>query len=609
MARKGTHKVRTGCLTCKGRKVKCDEAKPACARCVRAGRRCDGYGQPQLQARAGVEAAASAAAQDPGQAEWFARPRRLLAHAVDPAEARALQYYCQAAGPVLSGPIDPDFWGRLVYQFSAFEPAVRHSVVAISSLYEKLGQNPRGPMAVLDDSSLALGHYNAAIGQLRRSDNQPLIVLACLLFITIEVLQDNTPVAIQHCRHGILLLNTIADRYAWLREFLVPIFRRMTLLPLFFGTFPDDFPVPVPVSARDGSMPSRLTAFESLAEARDHMWDCMIHSMQLVRMSEPYRQLDHNDIETAVGATAAVPPDLVSAQLASHAQLDRWHTAWQGLMSQHPHTGDGDALTRRPLTRVNIAIRYAVCRIWTATALDPTETCYDAYAGVFRQCVDQASSFRHTLPAEWHAAKRGIKFMLEMGYAPMLYFVALKCRDLPVRLRALQLMLLLGSPRENLWDVAAMYARGLRVVEAEHGVALDRELDPSPMKEAPAVLTPAVWPGLPPEDWRVRGMWTDYKAREIVQLKTAVARGAAGSGVLGSRGVVVGPGSPATSSSSIAASHAGGSISSSCCTSPASLPSPPAATGGGGDDGRWGAEPRVVVVGQSKLSTPTTPDM
>ncbi|KAJ5982079.1 hypothetical protein N7451_012179 [Penicillium sp. IBT 35674x] len=36
-------KVRTGCITCKARRVKCDETKPACVRCTTTGRRCDGY--------------------------------------------------------------------------------------------------------------------------------------------------------------------------------------------------------------------------------------------------------------------------------------------------------------------------------------------------------------------------------------------------------------------------------------------------------------------------------------------------------------------------------------------------------------------------------------
>src|SRR5450755_1287659 len=36
-------KVRTGCVTCKIRRVKCDETKPSCLKCTRSGRKCDGY--------------------------------------------------------------------------------------------------------------------------------------------------------------------------------------------------------------------------------------------------------------------------------------------------------------------------------------------------------------------------------------------------------------------------------------------------------------------------------------------------------------------------------------------------------------------------------------
>ncbi|KAL2427012.1 hypothetical protein ABEF95_006656 [Exophiala dermatitidis] len=41
--RKSHNKVRTGCLTCKIRRKKCDEEKPYCRRCTSTGRKCDGY--------------------------------------------------------------------------------------------------------------------------------------------------------------------------------------------------------------------------------------------------------------------------------------------------------------------------------------------------------------------------------------------------------------------------------------------------------------------------------------------------------------------------------------------------------------------------------------
>ncbi|KAF4439235.1 Transcriptional regulatory moc3 [Fusarium acutatum] len=42
-APRGRTKVKTGCATCRIRKIKCDEAKPFCEKCVKTGRKCDGY--------------------------------------------------------------------------------------------------------------------------------------------------------------------------------------------------------------------------------------------------------------------------------------------------------------------------------------------------------------------------------------------------------------------------------------------------------------------------------------------------------------------------------------------------------------------------------------
>ncbi|ATZ57742.1 hypothetical protein BCIN_15g02830 [Botrytis cinerea B05.10] len=36
-------KTRTGCWTCRKRRVKCDEKKPDCSRCEASGFKCDGY--------------------------------------------------------------------------------------------------------------------------------------------------------------------------------------------------------------------------------------------------------------------------------------------------------------------------------------------------------------------------------------------------------------------------------------------------------------------------------------------------------------------------------------------------------------------------------------
>ncbi|KAJ5373600.1 hypothetical protein N7517_005606 [Penicillium concentricum] len=44
--RKWAPKLKSGCMTCKVRRVKCDEEKPHCRRCISTGRKCDGYAHP-----------------------------------------------------------------------------------------------------------------------------------------------------------------------------------------------------------------------------------------------------------------------------------------------------------------------------------------------------------------------------------------------------------------------------------------------------------------------------------------------------------------------------------------------------------------------------------
>ncbi|KAI1468967.1 uncharacterized protein F4812DRAFT_425323 [Daldinia caldariorum] len=61
-------------------------------------------------------------------------------------------------------------------------------------------------------------------------NNEPLVLVACILFICIEVLQDNRDGAMQHCKRGVCILNNIEAAFPWRKEYLSPIFRRLTLI-------------------------------------------------------------------------------------------------------------------------------------------------------------------------------------------------------------------------------------------------------------------------------------------------------------------------------------------------------------------------------------------
>src|SRR5271156_3905141 len=86
-------KVRTGCVTCKIRRIKCDEVKPACLRCTSSGRKCDGYATPRSWIF-------EVKRPSPDHQELL-RPLSTAYGAAS--EERALSFFRENTSPVLSG--------------------------------------------------------------------------------------------------------------------------------------------------------------------------------------------------------------------------------------------------------------------------------------------------------------------------------------------------------------------------------------------------------------------------------------------------------------------------------------------------------------------------
>ncbi|RYP78766.1 hypothetical protein DL771_000433 [Monosporascus sp. 5C6A] len=455
--------------------VKCDEGKPHCNRCTSTGRKCDGYAAPKSDS----------------QLIWR-RPRNLFHGVGGPAESRALQFFCEIAGPYLPGASDPYFWTQLVMQFSNFEPVVRHSVIAISSLYEQC-QAESPPATGIRDNALALRHYNAAIAELKAMQNPSLVLLVCILFICIELLQSNREAAIRHCRHGIAILESGVSYPAWAREHLKPVFRRLGTFTYFFGSENADYPCLI---ALDDPIPA---SFSNFPEARAMMDDIFSRSIRLMRYGEPYR---FGDLRYA-----DVPIRLLKEQEKICYRLDQWQILFADLdtrltsqdMPATQRCDRGEELVQSIL-RLGLLISCEISQIWTNMAFSVDETTYDAYLCNFRKVVELFTHLSVMTIDRARTAKHCPKFIFEIGFTPMLFCVATKCRDLSTRLAALSLMKLLGVRRENLWELDTAYTVARRVVEMEHTVILDELGQP---------LGPPLYPGLPPDEMRVRRTRTE----------------------------------------------------------------------------------------------------
>lgn len=401
-------------------------------------------------------------------------------------ESRALQFFCEIVGPNLPGATDPFFWTHLVIQFSRYEPAVRHSVIAISSLYEDVRRAQESPFYLrnkhLKNNALALRHYNAAIKELMVMDNQGLVLLVCLLFICVEFLQSNRETALRHCAHGIAILaSSDSSSFKWVRQHLVPLFRRLSALPFFFGGGPEDV---LDLSVSKYPVPA---LFHTLSEAEDMIDDIFNQAMQLIRRGDSYR-VGHKQHKTP-------PPELFKEQDRIRYLLGQWYD----LFTRFETISTSQATRISKCARLFALARFRICRIWSSMAFNRSEMDYDQHHDEFRQLIEESSHVAAL--QENDSPKTSPSF--EMGFIAPLFFIVMKCRFLDLRLSALDLLRRLSAPRENLWDRDGMYYLGRRIIEIEHGLVLDSGGQPSS-------AFPACCYGLPPEEMRVRQFIAEF---------------------------------------------------------------------------------------------------
>lgn len=161
------------------RRVKCDEAKPACGRCTSTGRKCDGYIKDILSSNSLTS-------------QGLALVQRLSTSVSGSApEKRSFSYYLKNTGPELSGYYDSSFWEKLLLQGAIVEPALKHAIIGIASLHEAFANKRLDYSPDNVEWGFAINQYTKAISSLRRSlatsDQKPLTVLmSCILFVCFD---------------------------------------------------------------------------------------------------------------------------------------------------------------------------------------------------------------------------------------------------------------------------------------------------------------------------------------------------------------------------------------------------------------------------------------
>ncbi|KIW72851.1 hypothetical protein PV04_01015 [Phialophora macrospora] len=465
MAGQGRHapKTRTACLTCKKRRVKCGLERPSCARCLKAGRQCDGYQLSVVEARPFPSSTQTTRPQLSGSSSL------LSAFRATESEWHAYAFYTNNISGILGGAFDADLWQGLVLQVADTEPTVRHGVFALGNLFRHHGVSDSMSECVCARCRQALRHYNKAISSfsqyMQRPPNQQAIdvaLLSCVIFICLESYRLNDKIAISLISRGCGMIAEAMPKgpdtpTIAIDSGLVNLFDRLWLLSSMFGHhIPRPSPRP-PQTLDLGSLPPFISTIQT---ARDSLHE-IIAVVQNLRLRVFQAQLKSTSDSERFATISALQREQQAVLLL----LESWQSDLQALIDRQ-----GLQAFRKSQAWSILTVQWLIAKISAAASMDPAE----------RDGEDQSDDFRNLVAvaeeclARHPQANETNNFLFEPCFLPALYLTARKCRDSVIRRKALELMSRTGG-KEGLWYRSELRCIAARVIELEEGLAV---LDP-----------------------------------------------------------------------------------------------------------------------------------
>ncbi|KIX92680.1 uncharacterized protein Z520_11532 [Fonsecaea multimorphosa CBS 102226] len=453
----GSRKSHDGCITCKIRKLKCDEQRPACKRCLTTGRKCDGY------VHAGEKGSWIAWSPSANHAVMQVKSPPTYA-SVEQIEVQSFEFFVLRVVPDCSRTVDEHFWRRLLPQLSHSDPVIWDAVIALSSLIQHFQSSGQSTVAeiktapvVKGDHRRALAWYGKSIARLRAGLKQgatrpTTAVISCILYICIECLQDHPSEAIALYQRAVAMMEATAEpehqtcrttqsesSVASTVRALLQNMSASQRLPLSRGMVFNNPPL------------------ETLSAARDSLFVLLFAAHDFL--------VDTREIRTDKPKDWTPPSDLIARQQQIRMDFLKWHSAFEDMTKCPERASIEDEVERYSLLHVV----YGYYFILVCTGLSMYETDFDEFFPMFQNMVDHASRIIAPKSEELRPV-----FMFETRVIPSLFGVAVKCRHPVIRRQAISL-LRNGTQVENTWRADTMadiaeWSVGIEESGSVHGV-------------------------------------------------------------------------------------------------------------------------------------------
>ncbi|KAJ5912554.1 hypothetical protein N7504_001437 [Penicillium tannophilum] len=438
-----TRRTRSGCFTCK--RIKCDESKPTCLRCVQTNRICEGYPAPPHQS--------------------------LSLDSLKDEERRAFQFFRSQTAHRIFGHRDSSSWLSSLLQLGHSEVPIKHAITALASLHESL--EPVDACTAIRQSKkhaqitaqmLALKHYTAAIKsvQIETPDmpSRPDITMALvLLFICFEQLRSGDAACMLHLTAGLRLLywwrcrtNTYnkLQKYArptldFINDQITPALQRLRVqFSLCMDSRHTLRDLGVPFCLPPPAIPPSYSSLDLARRDYDRSMNYIFFIMKLDQST-----------------------DCPSPQRAPITVLRQWKAALDSSdLSEEPSI-------LKDCTRKLLELYYYASTIIIQTYGAQSEAIFDNHTDQFQAVVDLAESVTETWrngPQEFN-----LLFSFDLGITPPMFLVASRCRHPLIRRKAVDLML--RSPfYHGAWQDRYSGLCAQRIVEIEEenaGIIVD----------------------------------------------------------------------------------------------------------------------------------------
>ncbi|KAF4456526.1 putative transcriptional regulatory protein C15D4.02 [Fusarium austroafricanum] len=469
MVRKGKAKVKSGCKTCKLRKVKCDEGRPACQRCLSTGRVCDGYG---------IWGGGSNAL---ARRDSLVTPLQTISALVlnlNTHEKLYFDWFKLRTSTKISATFSSGFWSTLVFQAGSREPAVLHAMLALSSAHKKgvveMGIHSNSPNAEMNQQEqFTLQQYVKAIGHLqphfsvKDRESCRVALITCVVFVCLEFFRGHFATAQLHLKNGLDILGQMQGlpdansgilalkpcqeaTDAWIVEALSRLHIQVELFRLLHH---HSCVILQPAPYPKKSPPDRFSNLNDAWKGLEAVYNQIFH-------------LTHRARQQTITETELISQQLVKTRLA------QWQVMFEDLIKMQPHDSNLSLEKAYQVVRTH----YAMTNVMADTCIHNNETIYDSCTDKFLLIIKEATalwelSLHYDLEDEMPLYVMTTcmpRSIIDMGWIAPLYFTALKCRVHRIRVEAIKL--LRTSPhREGIWDahIAACVAK--KVVEMEEG--------------------------------------------------------------------------------------------------------------------------------------------